>query len=261
MNKYIFLIILFISSLGLHAQIKTPNQPEEKTEEKKKEEKQKKKKEKKNTDNDEVKDTTTFEIADQYIYANLIPSHVYRTFDPGSYSGFREDEVPGFKLSGMLGVRNKITDHFILDIGFAYFQNGENYFFSADTTDSTVVFTRNHHQLSVPIKVGYLFSVKDVDVFISAGVAPSMLVNQVEKTETQVAGAEPVVDRFVNKNSLNQFNIALLGGIGAQYNFSENWGLQIMPEFRYNLLPSDINKPFQHRAWSIGFHIGVTFGK
>lgn len=283
--KYFVVGVLFSVFVNqLDGQILRPGEQQEKTEEEKKEKEKNQKKEKKEKEKNEPKtvvingeeyevvkkkeasedtsnDETVFEIQDQIIYAHLIPSHVYRNFVPGNYPSYREDEVPGFKLSYMLGLRNKITKHFILDIGFAFYVNGENYFYEDDQIDSSVFITRNHHQLAVPIKLGYTFNVKGVDVFFSGGVAPSMLVNQVEKSEINVANQEPMIDRFVNKNNLNQFNMTLLGGVGVQYNFSENWGLQLMPEFRYNLFPSDINKSFEHRSWAVGFHVGLTFGK
>lgn len=278
--KHILIIILLSFSVTVNAQILRPGEkPEEKKETPSEEKKTKKKEEKetpktvvidgeeyeivkkKSNESDTLKAKKSIGIQDQFIYANLIPSHVYRTFEPGSYPLTREDEVPGFKLSYMLGLRNKLSKHILLDIGFAYYVNGENYFYEDTDLDSSYFKTRNHNTLSIPLKVGFQIPLKDFNLFFQLGGAPSMLINQVEKIEYTVGADQPVTDRIVNKNNLNQFNMTLLGAIGVQYNFSEYWGIQIMPEFRYNLMPSDINVSYEHRAWAVGFHVGLTFGK
>lgn len=277
--KYIVIAIFLMFSFVVNAQIHRPGEKKEEKETptKEKESEKKKKKEKTKTvvidgeeyevvddqegELDTIKTKSGSAIQDQFIYANLIPSHVFRTFEPGSYYTTREDEVAGFKLSYMLGLRSKLSKNFLLDIGFAYYVNGENYFYEDNDLDSSFFRTRNHNTLSVPIKFGFQIPLNDFNIFFQLGGAPSMLVNQVERTEYTVGSSSPVSDRVVNKNNLNQFNIALLGAIGVQYNFSEFWGIQIMPEFRYNLMPSDINVSYEHRAWAVGFHIGLTFGK
>jgi len=206
------------------------------------------------------------EITGRNAYIGFSPGQSFRTLKPSDniFSKPLEqkaNEKPIFSMRYSLGMQVVIFKHLMLDFGFTYTEQGEQYAFKSGISDSSYSYTNKYRYIGVPITVNGIFGGDVFKFYFGAGIAPMMFINQLEKINYVTEdGAVREEKTNIRDTRYNQFNLMAIGKFGMQLKFTEYVGFYVAPEFRYNLLNTfESQYKFVHHqmAWSIDVGIIV----
>lgn len=175
----------------------------------------------------------------------------------GKPLGDREFEESLNKWSFGVGFRNRISEHFSLQGGISYMRNGESYLY--ETPDSLFTYTSSYTYIGMPIKA--LFTYGDEIKFLAGGgITPQLFTGYAQQQEWRDA-LDVVGDNTIEqKNGFSSFVLSAAVNIGVQLQFSDNWTLLFMPEYRIQLTDSYVvTDSYNHFGRALGFDLGLTF--
>lgn len=250
-----FLLILFIfiysASFG-QLEIGTKKDKDQKGEQKMKDESEDEIQKKKNK--------KELSITGRNVYMGISPGQSFRTLAPAETNfakplNQKANEKPIFSIRYQAGMQVILAKHLMLEFGFTYTFQGEQYSFKDEASDSTYAYHNKYRYIGVPLTINGIFGNESIRFYFGGGIAPMMFINQYEKINyTTETGSTNEIIRNIRDSRYNQFNLMVLGRIGLQGNFSKHFGYYIAPEFRYNLL-NTFEKQYQHvhhqMAWGI----------
>ena len=257
MRSIVLILGIFIFSLNGFNQIEINNKKEK---DRKKEQKMKDEVEKEIEIKNKKKQP--LQVTGRNVFLGMSIGQSYRTIKPsetifGKEVGPKAQEKPILSMRYQAGMQIVLFKNFMVDFGFTYTVQGEQYSYADDSSDSTYSYTNKYRYIGVPITVNGIFGGKWVRFYFGAGLTPLMFINQYEKlrysTETGVVTDQ---ENTIKDTRYNQFNLMAIGRIGVQVNFSKHVGFYLAPEFRYNIL-NTFEKQYKHihhqMAWGIDF--------
>jgi hypothetical protein len=177
----------------------------------------------------------------------------------GKPLGIRLDEKAQNTWSFQLGVRNRVHNYLTIDGAIQYNRFEESYAYASTTSDSTYAYTRKYGFISVPIQ-GYLTFGTRLQFFIGGGFQAGIPIRLSLQTTFADSLGNETSTTIKKKETLNPFTFSLLSTLGVSYQFSNQWGMYVMPSFNYGL--SNIyNKQQPHQQWLDGINVkfGVVF--
>lgn len=175
----------------------------------------------------------------------------------GDPLGDREFESSLNRWSFGIGFRNKLSDYFSIQAGISYMRNGESYLF--EESDTLFTYNTTYSYIAMPIKA--LFTYGDELKFLAGGgVTPQLFVSYVQNQEWRDSVNATGDDSIKEKNGYSSFAISAAVNIGVQYQFSDNWTILFMPEYRIQLTDSyEVTDSYNHFGRALGFDLGLTF--
>lgn len=175
----------------------------------------------------------------------------------GDPLGAREFESPLNKWSFGIGFRNRLNKSISIQGGISYLRNGESYLY--EETDTLFKYETTYSYVAMPIKVLYTYGDK-LTLLAGGGVTPQLFLSYVQEQEWR--DSEDATDRETIKeqNGYSSFVLSAALNLGVQYQFSDNWTLLFLPEYRIQLTDTyDKTDSFNHFGRALGFDIGLTF--
>lgn len=251
------LLLLLLCSQVSFAQIEIGNKKEEdrKKEQKMKDEVEEEIKKKK-------KAKMPLAITGRNIYVGVSLGQAYRTLVPADNIFSRPieqkaDEKKIFSFRAQAGMQAVLWKHFMIDFGFTYTEQGEQYSFEDPDSDSSYSYINKYRYIGVPLTANGIFGGEYVRFYFGGGIIPLMFINQGQNlsyTTTTGTGTDELLTYRDNK--YNQFNMMALGRIGMQFNFTKHVGFYLAPEIRYMLF-NTFEKQYKHKhnqwAWGVDF--------
>lgn len=245
-GKQIFASIFFlVTAFSGWTQVELGGDEPVKKEEKKKEVKEKRK-----------QDGST-EI---YLVSNW--SHTSRKLESsappfGDPLGEREFEKNLNRWSFGIGFRNRLSKYVSIQGGISYMRNGESYLF--EDTDTLFKYTTTYSYIGMPVKA--LFTYGDEIKFLAGGgITPQLFINYIQEQEWRDSVDATGDEKIKEQNGYSSFALSAAFNIGVQFQFSDNWTLLFMPEYRIQLTDSyDKTDSYNHFGRALGFDIGLTY--
>lgn len=172
----------------------------------------------------------------------------------GDSLGIRANEVALNTWSFGIGLRNRINQYLMWEGGIAYLRNGESYSF--EDIDSSYSYQSTYTYVGMPLKLYFTYGNK-VRLQVGGGLIPQMFVNFKQSSNWTNAQDESDSEEIKTKIGYNSFVVSAVANIGISYRFENNWGVYLMPEYRYQLGSSYLKtNKFKH----YGSALGVSFG-
>lgn len=243
--KFLLLLLAFLSSWSLLAQIITKDMDQE--------------------DQKEAKEEEIIEAPIEKsgieIYAGFSPSFTYRTLNEnegvfGEPLGERENEVGEWISSFEAGVRNDLTNNLQLQIGLGFARNRESYSFESTETDSVYKYINTYRHVSFPIRLSYEYG-EEISFFGGIGLMPKAFVSM-EKVETVIDINNQESDvTTIEREGFNLFVVDAIGSIGTKIQFNQNYGIYATIEARRQLTNNyDNQSPYMRKPYALGFNLG-----
>ena len=249
-TKLILLIALITSNFSLIAQVELGG------EEEKKPKKEKVKEEKPADENVVTKDGNT----EVYFLTNWSrTSRVLETNEGpfGDTLGQRVFETPSNNWSFGLGFRSALSNHFSIQAGVGFMRNGESYTF--EEPDTLFKYTTTYSYIAMPIKALYTLG-NELKFLAGGGITPQLFTSYRQEQEWRDKVDATGDETIKQKNGYSTFVLSAAFTIGVQYQFSDNFSILFMPEYRIQLTDSYVvTDSFNHLARALGFDLGLTF--
>lgn len=201
------------------------------------------------------------------VYFNSNWSSTFRELKPngdlfGEELGDRANETRANFWSFGFGLRNQLGKHFVLEVGLGLIRNGEQYAYADPNSDSTFSYTTRYTFISMPI-VGYYSYGKEIKLLAGAGIVPQLFMNQVQNQEITSAINTKSKNEIKEKSGTpnhTSFTSSAVFRLGVQVKYSSFWSIYFVPEYRVQL-GSTYGKtsPYSHKAYAIGFNLGLTY--
>lgn len=201
------------------------------------------------------------------LYFNTNWSSTFRSLTPngdlfGKELGVRADEFKANFWSYSVGLRNRLSEHFELEVGLGLTRNGETYSFSDLYTDSANYYRNRYTFISMPIVAYYTYG-KEIKFLAGAGIMPQLFMSRLQEQVVTTANNTRSTDEVKEKSGTskyNSFTSSAIFRVGIQLKYSPFWSIYFMPEYRMQL-GSTFGKtsPYIHKATAIGFNLGLTY--
>lgn len=249
-TKLILLFTLIASNSPLFAQVELGGEEEEKPK------KEKVKEEKVEGDKAVVKDGN----AELYFVSNWSnTSRILETNEGpfGDTLGQRAFETSLNTWSFGIGFRSALSEHFSIQAGVSFMRNGESYAF--EETDTLFKYTTTYSYIAMPIKGLYTLG-NELKLLVGGGITPQLFTSYRQKQEWRDAVDATGDETIKLKNGFSPFVLSATFNIGVQYQFSDNFSILFMPEYRIQLTDSyTVTDSYNHFARALGFDLGLTF--
>ena len=249
-TKLVLLVALVVSHFSLFAQVELGGEPEEKPKkEKVKEEKVKEEKEVVKDGNTEVFLVTNWSRTSRVLEINEGPF--------GDSLGLRAFEDPSSNWSFGIGFRSALNRHFSLQAGVSFIRNSESYIF--EETDTLFKYNTTYSYIAMPIKGLYTLG-NELKLLIGGGITPQLFTSYIQEQEWRDKVDATGDETIKQKNGYSTFVLSAAINVGVQYQFSENFSILFMPEYRIQLTDSYVvTDSYNHFARALGFDLGLTF--
>ncbi len=175
----------------------------------------------------------------------------------GDPLGNREFESPLNKWSFGIGFRNRLNRSISVQGGISFMRNGESYLFEEE--DTLFRYETTYSYVAMPIKVLYTYGDK-LTLLAGGGLTPQLFLSAVQEQEWRDTQDETGNQTIKQQNGYSSFVLSAALNVGVQYQFSDNWTLLFLPEYRVQLTDTyEKTDSFNHFGRALGFDIGLTF--
>lgn len=175
----------------------------------------------------------------------------------GDPLGEREFEKPLNIWSFGIGFRNEINQYFSIQGGISYMRNGESYLF--EESDTLFKYNTTYSYIAMPVKALFTYG-EELKFLVGGGVTPQLFMSYVQEQEWQDPVNATGDETIKEKNGYASFVISAAFNIGVQYQFSDNWTILFMPEYRIQLTDTyEVTDSYNHFGRALGFDLGLTF--
>jgi hypothetical protein len=175
--------------------------------------------------------------------------------------GERANEMPLTVWSQQLGISAGLSQHFYLDGGVSWLQNGEAYSFTANDSDSTYSYQTRYRYLALPLQLKYTAGNK-LKVYGGLGVIAALYQGYKQDIQwTNPLGAK-YDDQIKINNNMNSFTLSWLASAGLEATLDENYSFRVGVLYRsqvnnsYSPYEDYIHKSF---GWGLNFGLSKNF--
>jgi hypothetical protein len=259
MRKLILLLAFILLGTASFAQIEIGNKKEK---DRKKE--QKMKDDVENEIEKKKKKKEPLQITGRNVYLGISLGQSYRNLKPSDNIFSRpldqkKDEELVFSLRASGGMQVILFKHLMLDFGFSYTEQGEQYSFTDPNSDSTYAYINKYRYIGIPLTINGIFGGERIRFYFGGGLIPSMFINLGQKTEyTTETGTKFSTKENIRTSDYNQFQLMAIGKLGMHLNLTKHVGFYLAPELRYNIL-NTFQEQYKHvhHQWAWGIDFGL----
>lgn len=224
-------------------------------------------KKKKEVKNKKLVQKTELSSTEVYLFTNWSNTSSALSVNEGVFGdplGERAFESSLSTWSFGIGFRSRISDFLVFDGGISLLKNGESYDFS--DVDTAYTYNTTYSYVSMPLKVMYykdfLFDNNTALTFYAGvGLVPQMFSKF--KQDIEITNSENTVsnESVERRDQTSTFVLSTVFNVGIQYQFTENWSLMFIPEYRLQLTDSYSEfDSYDHFGRAFGFNVGISMG-
>ena len=170
--------------------------------------------------------------------------------------GERANETPLKVWSFQAGICAPITKHFSIDGGLAWMQNGEQYNWTSNSTDSSYAYTTKYRYFGMPLQLKYQTG-KDFVFFVGAGLSPQLFQSYQQDIRWTDSLGNASKQSLKDENMCETFVLSAIASTGIQIHFKSNYGLRLSVQYRHQL--SNGYGPYQYfKYFSTGIGGGIA---
>ncbi|MDG1334041.1 MAG: hypothetical protein P8P74_17020 [Crocinitomicaceae bacterium] len=175
----------------------------------------------------------------------------------GDPLGEREFESSLSRWSFGIGFRNQVHKNIAIQGGVSFMRNGESYLF--EDVDTLFKYETTYSYIGMPIKA--LFTYGDEITFLAGGgLTPQLFLSYRQDQEWRDTVDATGDEQIKRRNGYASFALSAALSIGVQFQFSDNFTLLFMPEYRIQLTDSYVKTDsYNHFGRAFGFDLGLTF--
>lgn len=169
--------------------------------------------------------------------------------------------LPGFTSGINLGFESKGS--FAFEFGFEWINAGykSKFEFAPQESDTYIpfetIYIDRFYYLSIPMKGKYQIINKKIDLFVTLGAAPGILIyNQSKKTNIYESKKDIYFSNDLS--SLNPFKLDIITGIQLKHSLTKKIALKTEPTYRQSLTQLFNDKSI-HLLYSAGINVGINF--
>ena len=212
----------------------------------------------------EIDTTKTKRIA---IGLTFSPDYCYRTLKPNEttkwIADFRDSiEIPKFGFTTGLCLLYQLNKRITLETGLQFSSKGEKtkqapLIFAQPEPGNPIknTFIYKYNYLDIPYKVNYFILTKRLKFFISGGVSTNLFLFR--NTTSIVEYIDGQTKTYNSKGGgLSRINIAVLAGLGINYELNNKLTIRIEPTYRRSIT-SIVNAPIKGYSYSTGVNTGL----
>lgn len=157
------------------------------------------------------------------------------------------------------GVRNRFSQLFSYDVGFATDRFGETFDYEAGgDSDSTMFYTSRYSYYAIPVQI-FLTYGKDLRFFIGGGLEPQLLSGYQRKREWTTELSSTGSDKLQRTDGLNSFNMGVLVSGGVQLRMGKSLSVYCLPTMLWNLMNTyDDQADYIHKSRSFNVKFGIV---
>lgn len=172
--------------------------------------------------------------------------------------GERANEMPLTVWSQQLGISAGLNQHFYLDGGVSWLQNGEAYSFTANDSDSTYSYQTRYRYLALPLQLKYTAGNK-LKVYAGLGVIAALYQGYKQDIQwTNPLGAK-YDDQIKINNNMNSFTLSWLASAGFEATLDENYSFRVGVLYRSQV--NNSYSPYEdyiHKSFGWGLNFGLS---
>lgn len=210
----------------------------------------------------EMKTSTASNNNGSEYYFGLAPHYNFRTLEvnEGLFSaplGEKVNEKAAWSTNFLIGFRQSLTKHILLDAGFGFLSNRESYLYEAN--DTTISYTNTYRNIGLPIKFAFNTGEK-INFYTGLGINMKALISQKIDELEKFPGQMERTEKTILKEGFNKFLIDASASLGVRTEFSPDYGFYFLIEASRQLNPThNAQYPHIHKPYSLGMQFGFQF--
>ncbi|MFZ9586703.1 MAG: hypothetical protein ACO29U_03820 [Crocinitomicaceae bacterium] len=170
--------------------------------------------------------------------------------------GERANEQALKSWSYQFGMCTPLSKHLIIDGGLAFIQNGEQYTWTSNSTDSSFAYQTKYRYFGMPIQLKFETG-KDVSFFVGAGLSPQLFQSYQQDIQWKDSLGNASKLTLNDEKMCETFVLSALASTGINVHFKSNYGLRLSLYYRYQL--TNAYGPYQYfKYFSSGIGGGIA---
>jgi len=198
------------------------------------------------------------------------PDYSYRSLKPDnsgeSMAEWRDSfEIPKFGYTTGLSLVYRLNKRISMEAGIQFSDKGEQtkqraliYFQPEPKAPDKIKYTYSYLYIDVPIKAYFRLTDKRLKLFLSVGLSPNIFIAQKITSYLTYEGGSTQKSTSSSFSGLSRINLAVLGGLGLDYELTDRINLRLEPIYRRSIT-SIIDAPIKAYLYSIGVNMGVYY--
>jgi len=182
--------------------------------------------------------------------------------DKGFINSFNDMKSSKMSYSGGIGLLYRINNLVAIESGLFYSNKGFTLKFILRTIEpdplypdgSTIKHRYNFHYLDIPLKVNIYLLKKNVQLFLSGGIAGNVLLNAKEVTKIQNRKYA-----FSNTSYYQSFGVSMLASVGVDLPLSSKTSVRIEPIFRRSITRANKDGEIKWYLYNTGLNLGLYY--
>ncbi|MBM3916359.1 MAG: hypothetical protein FJ349_01955 [Sphingomonadales bacterium] len=195
-----------------------------------------------------------FESQRMNMYRSLVSNDAFLPTPLGE----RASEIPLPVWSQQLGLGLGLSQHFYLDAGVSWLQNGESYAFKATDSDSSFAYQTKYRYLALPLQLKATFG-KQLQFYTGAGLLPALYQGYRQDLQWTNALGAKYDDQVKINNTMNSFTIAWIASVGLDFQLDNKFNLRLGLIYRSQL--NNSYSPYEayiHKSYGWGLNFGIS---
>ncbi|MFM7473628.1 MAG: hypothetical protein ACKO00_06905 [Crocinitomicaceae bacterium] len=179
--------------------------------------------------------------------------------------GEKINETSRRLFSHQLGIRVPITKIVSVDAGISWIQNGENYSYENQQSDSTFSYTSCYRYFGLPVNIMASVPLNPknegtlISVFIRGGGIPHLYQSFLQKTEWTTTLGSKKSEKIKSMDNPSSFMFSGHISSGLDLLSKTKWGLRIAIHYRYSLTNTFTKYgDYIHKPYGMGYSLSLT---
>lgn len=172
--------------------------------------------------------------------------------------GERANEIPLTIWSQHLGICTGLGQHFYLDGGVSWLQNGEAYSFKAIDSDSTYSYQTRYRYLALPLQLKYAAG-NQLKLYSGLGLVAALYQGYKQDIQWTNALGAKYDDQIDINNNMNSFTLSWIGSAGFEISLDDYYTFRLGATYRKQF--NNSYSPYEdyiHKSYGWGLHLGLT---
>lgn len=195
-----------------------------------------------------------FESQRMNMYRSLVSNDAFLPTPLGE----RSSEMALPVWSQQLGLGLGLSQHFYLDAGVSWLQNGESYAYEATDSDSSFAYQTKYRYLALPLQLKATFG-KKWQLYTGVGLVPALYQGYRQDLQWTNALGAKYDDQIKVNNTMNSFTIAWVASTGLDLEIDDKFNLRLGLLYRSQL--NNSYSPYEayvHKSVGWGFNFGLS---